>query len=518
MHFLVGLTSALAVVTTFAGPAVAASSIDDSSLSPEIEWHSSVWGDREKQEPWQFITLTVPDQDTSVKTGANGLRLYDLHVAKMYAVTHYLCQHQFKPDKRRWWSSDSVRARDRLNVLAALLKIDRRNEGFNWFYEAGNGNVLMGQFKISCQAAQDVANQYGVKAAPPTLMSQTEQRPRPSDSVLIDTRVPKQYKIPELNLTAENISEWQDDLQKASPMRVSLDEDQRVPMARPNAGFTVPDQDTTLPTLAGGTLRQYDAHLGSIFAISHLLCQQGRVKHGIWWDYRAGSGDLPMGHFEISCRLAAEVASAYGVANSEAITIVDADRPYQTADHSGAVPTLKLTGAKVARWMDFTASFQPKKESWEIREDTFPSEPILPQLQGVTEVPILLPTKGISGHSFDVHVNKDGYSIGIYAGEGKCGVGCASGASWHGDINASRNTKAPEYSGESEFFQRNPRSRLRKIQLSHDTPAVFRSSCGAYCTASVRWQYQGVNYSVSGKGGQRSLVKIANSMIEAGPR
>jgi hypothetical protein len=449
-----------------------------------------------------------------VETGANGLRLYDLHVAKMYAVTHYLCQHQFKPDKRRWWSSDDLRARDRLNVLAALLKIDRRNEGFNWFYEAGNGNVQMGQFKISCQAAQDVANQYGVKAAPPTVMSQTEQRPRPSDGVLIDTRVPKPYEIPELNLTAENFTQWQDYVQTRNQFKVWLDEGVQYFPGQQRAGFTVSDQDTTLPTTVDGTLRRYDAHVGSMFAISHLLCEQGRVKQGLSWNYSAGNDQLAMGYFKISCRLAAEVASAYGVANSEAITIVDANKPYQAAATSYAVPTLKLTGAKVVRWMAFTASFQPQKYDWEDVENGFPIEAVLQKFQGLTEIPILVPTSyfgGFTANSITVHETKDGYSIG------NCRRTCAT-ASWNGDIVAGRNAEVFDHDNEAEVLE-TPNARLRKVQLSHGIQGTFRSMCGAYCTAHVRWKYQGISYMLVEKGGSQSrMVKVANSMIEGGPR
>jgi hypothetical protein len=512
---LVGLTSALTLVATLARSATAFQSIENIAPTLEIKWDASSWSDPNKQEPWQIISLTVPEQNISVKTGENGLRLNDSYVAKMYGVTHYLCTHEHKPDKLRWLVNRHVEG-EKFGVLAALLTADRRNEGFDWFYEAGNGNFSVGRYKISCQAAQDIANQYGTKASPPTSIVQTEQQLRPSDGTPFEARVQKQYTIPELNLISKNIPQWQAYVERQSLIKVGLSQD--VNGDSQVATLTVPDQDTTVP-VNDERLRLYDAHLANMFAISHLLCQQGRIKKNLLWHYTAGDGQIAMGMFPISCRLAAEVASAYGLRNQESIGIVNAiERPYQPASVEGSIPTLNLTSTKAARWMDFTESFQPERSSWEIPKSSFLVEKVLPQLQGITEVPILLPTNGFGGGGFNVHVDKDGYSIGLYAGEGKCGSGCASGASWHGDISASRASPKTENNDEPEVFKINPRTQLRKIQLSHHTPAVFRSSCGAYCVSSVRWQYKGVNYTVDGKGGQHSLVKAANSMIEAGPR
>ena len=63
------------------------------------------------------------------------------------------------------------------------------------------------------------------------------------------------------------------------------------------------------------------------------------------------------------------------------------------------------------------------------------------------------------------------------------------------------------------------RSEFKTIQLAGRTQGVFYNGCGASCTALVEWQYQGVLYRVTMKNGrEETLVQIANSAIEAGPR
>ena len=84
------------------------------------------------------------------------------------------------------------------------------------------------------------------------------------------------------------------------------------------AQFVVPDYKTTVP--AGGGLRRYDAHIAKMFELTHYECldrQADRNWNGIRWQYYAGSRDIDMGAFNISCNLARDIATAYGLGHSE---------------------------------------------------------------------------------------------------------------------------------------------------------------------------------------------------------
>jgi hypothetical protein len=69
-------------------------------------------------------TFRVPDQ-TTTKLVRYGLRLYELHLAKMIEVTNNFCQDR-----------DS-------------------NYVIYWNYEAADGKVFMGQYNLTCQFAQE---------------------------------------------------------------------------------------------------------------------------------------------------------------------------------------------------------------------------------------------------------------------------------------------------------------------------------------------------------------------------
>ncbi|MBW4472283.1 MAG: hypothetical protein KME45_18045 [Stenomitos rutilans HA7619-LM2] len=134
----------------------------------------------------------MPDQDTTISAYGGELRRYDIHVAKMFEVTHYLCQQ---------------------NIARRTLK------GFTWHYEAANGNVDMGRFIIACKLAREIVTAYG--------FSQTEQtaiRPpldengrftRESDRPIM--RLGKEA-IPVLNITGSRIPTWINYVQKFRPL------------------------------------------------------------------------------------------------------------------------------------------------------------------------------------------------------------------------------------------------------------------------------------------------------------
>ena len=77
--------------------------------------------------------LTIPDRDTTnITQSGSRLRNYDRHVARLFEITYGQCQQN-----------------------SALT-------GMNWIYDAANGNVNMGQFRIRCQTAREVVSGYGV--------------------------------------------------------------------------------------------------------------------------------------------------------------------------------------------------------------------------------------------------------------------------------------------------------------------------------------------------------------------
>jgi hypothetical protein len=82
--------------------------------------------------------LTVPDTDTTHSAYGGRLRLYDVHLAKMFEVTNYLCS------------------------------AGRVESSTLWSYRAGNGSIDMGNFQISCDLANDVAIAYGLGDAEST--------------------------------------------------------------------------------------------------------------------------------------------------------------------------------------------------------------------------------------------------------------------------------------------------------------------------------------------------------------
>lgn len=111
--------------------------------------------------------------------------------------------------------------------------------------------------------------------------------------------------------------------------------------------LVVPNSETTSPAY-GGKLRLYDVHIAKMFEMSHYYCQYGRENVFIW-RYLANGGKTYMGTFRITCRLANEVVSAYGLGKTEYTP---------TSGRAANVPTLKITGDKIDTWMNFTQNFK----------------------------------------------------------------------------------------------------------------------------------------------------------------
>lgn len=113
------------------------------AAAPDFPITELRWWNWFPKDAWQSVQLTVPDQDTTLSAYGGELRRYDVHIAKMFEVTHYLCQQ---------------------NIARRTLK------GFDWSYEAANGNVYMGNFHISCRLALEVVTAYGLKRLEETVL------------------------------------------------------------------------------------------------------------------------------------------------------------------------------------------------------------------------------------------------------------------------------------------------------------------------------------------------------------
>jgi hypothetical protein len=113
----------------------------------------------------------------------------------------------------------------------------------------------------------------------------------------------------------------------------------------------VPDTDTTLPAY-GGRLRLYDVHIAKMFEISYSFCQSAQYTNDrvLPWYYYADNGKTNMGEFRISCELARDIVSAYGLGKPERT---------ETDSRPKMFPTLNITGGKVDKWIRFTNNFKP---------------------------------------------------------------------------------------------------------------------------------------------------------------
>jgi hypothetical protein len=91
--------------------------------------------------------LIVPTQNTTLPAYGEGsrLRLYDVHIAKMFEVTIQECQNSREGD-------------------------------IYWDYKAGNGSIDMGSFRITCALADDIKLAYGLGRAEETKVTRMNRR------------------------------------------------------------------------------------------------------------------------------------------------------------------------------------------------------------------------------------------------------------------------------------------------------------------------------------------------------
>ncbi|MEG3848555.1 hypothetical protein QT971_09175 [Microcoleus sp. herbarium19] len=145
------------------------------------------WFNYASKDGWQAIKFTVADRDTAKSAGSRKLRLYDFHLAKMFEISHFLC------------------ARDRTSA------------GYNWSYEAENGNIEMGRFKISCNLARSTASAYGLGKPETTVIRRhfNLRNGRPSIAV-------EKYAIPTLNIAKNRAVQWKKFVRTFPPLADKL--------------------------------------------------------------------------------------------------------------------------------------------------------------------------------------------------------------------------------------------------------------------------------------------------------
>lgn len=129
----------------------------------------------------ETYALTVPDTDTTRSASGGKLRVYDVHVAKMFEVTHHLCE------------------------------MGRISGDTTWSYMARNGNINMGRFRISCRHASEVTAAYGLGKMEATAIFFSGAEGGES------TR--RSGGIPTLNITGAKIDRWMNFTRNFKPAR-----------------------------------------------------------------------------------------------------------------------------------------------------------------------------------------------------------------------------------------------------------------------------------------------------------
>ena len=150
---------------------------------PEVPVTEIRWLNYTSKDGWQSIDFIVPDRDTAKSASSRKLRLYDVHIAKMFEISRFLC--------------------DR----------DRTAEGYNWSYQAENGNIDMGSFKISCELARSTATTYGLGKPEITVIRRNFDLPSGIPSIAV-----QKYAIATLNVAKNRVVQWRKFVQKVTPI------------------------------------------------------------------------------------------------------------------------------------------------------------------------------------------------------------------------------------------------------------------------------------------------------------
>jgi hypothetical protein len=140
-----------------------------------------------------------------------------------------------------------------------------------------------------------------------------------------------------------------------------------------------------------------------------------------------------------------------------------------------------------------------------------PVSEILPKLKGKTSVPIFLPSELPFNDRriyYAVTAKKDSYEITLDLT-----------ANCQGSTPCSRGAISGEKGGDFITPMDGVTKSYKKVELVGGMKGIFHNGCGAYCTATLQWKYQGFLYSIYLKNGlEKDTIAIGNSAIKAGVR
>ena len=133
-------------------------------------------------------SLRVPDTDTTVSAYGGRLRLYDVHIAKLVEITHYLCTRPLRAGTS-----------------------PEENERYDWDYSAGYSAdyrrwaeaTSMGNFTITCELAQSLVDTYGL--GKPELTTINHEALSIERTLTMGTTT---IMIPILDIRGKEIGEW----------------------------------------------------------------------------------------------------------------------------------------------------------------------------------------------------------------------------------------------------------------------------------------------------------------------
>ena len=140
------------------------------------------YGGTEARGGFVLMQLTAPNRDTTQPAYGGRLRLYDVHLAKMFETSHFLCQQS------------------------------RGVSGYEWVYSAGNGSIRMGNFRIPCSLASEAASTYGLGKPERTSIARDTEGGRPESDV---------YSIPILDITGSRVQRWINFMQNFKPCNIN---------------------------------------------------------------------------------------------------------------------------------------------------------------------------------------------------------------------------------------------------------------------------------------------------------
>ena len=117
-----------------------------------------------------FGSIVVPESNTTASAYGGRLRRYDVHIAKMFEITYFMCrQGNLRP-------------------------------GITWNYEAGGGTINMGSFVITCRLANQIVNTYGLgKLEATNITFSAGETGRPNV---------RSFNIPVLDITGDKVPRW----------------------------------------------------------------------------------------------------------------------------------------------------------------------------------------------------------------------------------------------------------------------------------------------------------------------